>query len=163
MALLGLVLPGCQGSIAPVTPTALAPHFQLATLTGESISLSELRGRWVVINFWATWCIPCREEMPYLQMLADQHADQLTVLAVNLREPASTIQPFVDELGLRLPILVLPDDQTLLAYGVRGLPLTVVVAPDGSLVLRQVGPLTPPSFDRWLMRTLDRANTPPAP
>src|SRR5688500_4860298 len=127
----GILLGGCgwptTEMVAPPqteqrAARASAPDFALTTLDGQRVQLSALHGRWVLINFWATWCIPCREEMPYLQALADQHAVWLTVLAINLREPTSVIQPFVDELALRLPILVQPDDQTLLAYGVGALP-----------------------------------------
>jgi thiol-disulfide isomerase/thioredoxin len=128
----------------------LAPPIALETLAGGRISLNELRGQWVLVNFWATWCIPCREEMPYLQQVADDYAGRLTVLAVNLREPVADIQSYAAELGLRFRILVAPDDALLLAYDVRGVPLTVVIAPDGRLVHRQIGPLRAPVFDRWL-------------
>ena len=128
----------------------LAPDCQLTSLTGTTVTLQALRGRYVLLNFWATWCLPCRDELPYLQQLADSHADQLTVLGINMRESATEIQPFVDDLGITFPILLQPADETLLAYNIRGLPLSFVISPRGELLLRQVGPLQAETFDPWL-------------
>ena len=96
-----------------------------------------------MVNFWATWCAPCREEMPYLDLLAAQYADRLTVLAVNMREPEDAVAAFVAELDLQLPVLLAPDDATLLAYNVRGLPISFLIDPDGAVVQRVVGPVAP--------------------
>lgn len=137
-----------------------APDFRLTTLDGQTVALSDLRDRWVLINFWATWCIPCREEMPYLQTLATTHADHLTILGINMRERAAEIRPFVDELGLTFPILLQPDNEMLLAYSVRGLPLTFLVDPKGELVFRQVGPL-PSAGVEALLPTHDNRNIAP--
>ena len=119
----------------------VAHDFMLPKLDGGVVRLSELRGQWVLVNFWATWCAPCRAEMPYLEHLASEHASDLTVLAVNMREPPAVVASFVAELGLDLPILLQPDDATLLAYDVRGLPVSVLIDPDGMVALRAVGPL----------------------
>lgn len=145
---------------ARVDPTPLpveyASDFTLTTLAGEPITLSAVRGRTVLINFWATWCLPCRAEMPYLEALAARYPEQLTVLAINMREDAATVQPFVDEVGVTFPILLHPDNETLLNYGVSGLPLSFVVNPDGVLRLRRMGPLTPVTMDAWLAAELGR-------
>ncbi len=130
----------------PIAYEAIEAHepaydFALPTLDGGSVRLSELRGHWVLVNFWATWCAPCRDEMPYLDRLGSQHPGNLVVLAVNMREPPSVIAPFVAELGIDLPILLQPDDAMLLAYDVRGLPVSVLIDPAGMVVLRTVGPL----------------------
>lgn len=151
-----LLLAGCQPIgytddselFAEPTPVGrasveLAPDFELATLGGGTVRLSDLRGRWVLVNFWATWCAPCRDEMPYLDRLAVDHADHLSVLAVNMRESEATVRTFVEELDLHLPILLAPDDATLLAYYVRGLPISVLIDPDGSVTQRIVGPVQP--------------------
>ncbi len=119
----------------------LAPDFVLPKLDGGTVQLSDLRGQWVLVNFWATWCAPCREEMPYLAQLESKYAGNFTVLAVNMREPPAIIAPFVAELGLDLPILLQPDDATLLAYDVRGLPISVLIDPDGMVAMHTVGPL----------------------
>lgn len=152
-----LLLAGCQplgysaDNDLPAEPTPIdiaepldaAHDFLLPTLDGATLRLSDLRGRWVLVNFWATWCAPCRDEMPYLDRLATDHADRLTVLAVNMRESEATVRAFVEELDLHLPILLAPDDATLLAYYVRGLPISVLIDPDGMLVRRIVGPVLP--------------------
>lgn len=119
-----------------------ARDFELPMMDGGTVRLSDLRGRWVLVNFWATWCAPCREEMPYLEHLASEHADTLTVLTVNMREPPAVIVPFALEIGLDQPILLRPDDATLLAYDVRGLPVSVLIDPDGMVAMRAMGPLT---------------------
>lgn len=121
--------------------TEVAPTFTLATLDGAELSLAELRGRWVLVNFWATWCLPCREEMAYLQRLAQEDPDEVIVVGVNMRESPEVVQDFVAKTGVSFPILLNPDDATLLSYDVRGLPLTAVIAPDGSLWEQIVGPL----------------------
>ena len=125
-----------------------AHDFALAKLDGGAVRLSDLRGQWVLVNFWATWCAPCRAEMPYLQYLASEHADSLTILAVNMREPPAVIAPFAAELGLDLPILLQPDDAMLLAYDVRGLPVSVLIDPAGMVVMRTVGPLAEGAVER---------------
>jgi thiol-disulfide isomerase/thioredoxin len=149
----GPALPASQVAQAPAAATVhpatveLAPDFTLAALEGPPITLSDLRGRWVLVNFWATWCVPCRQEMPYLAALAETHRDTLTVLAVNMREQPEEVAAFAAELEIDLPILLAPDNQTLLAYGVRGLPMSFLVAPDGVLAQRIAGPVQPSGLD----------------
>jgi thiol-disulfide isomerase/thioredoxin len=151
-----LLLAGCQPIgytddselFAEPTPVEtasveLAPDFVLTTLDGATVRLSDLRGRWVLVNFWATWCAPCRDEMPYLDRLAADHADHLSVLAVNLRESEATVRAFAEELDLQLSILLAPDDAMLLAYSVRGLPISVLIDPDGNVDQRIIGPIQP--------------------
>jgi thiol-disulfide isomerase/thioredoxin len=135
--------------LTDVTPE-VAHNFMLTTLDGGTLSLYELRGRWVIVNFWATWCGPCRNELPYLQQLAETHAAHVVVLGINMREEAATIRPFLADIGVTFPILLNPDDATLLWYNTRGLPLTFVIAPDGTVAYYQYGELRPEEFDRWL-------------
>lgn len=119
-----------------------APDFTLTALDDTSYTLSELRGRWVLVNFWATWCEPCKREMPLFQQLAEAHADTLTVLAINQREDAAAVAAFGDEYGLSFPLLLNPDDATVMAYQVIGLPQTLIVNPSGEVVFRQFGPVS---------------------
>jgi thiol-disulfide isomerase/thioredoxin len=152
-----LLSPADAPSAAQPTATREIAHdFTLTTLDGEPIHLQDLQGRWVLINFWATWCGPCRDEMPYLQQIYDDYTNQLTVLGVNMREAPDEIQPFIDEIGVDFPILLNPNDEMLLWYGPRGLPLTYVIAPDGSVAHKQFGPLEPETFDAWLAAHLSR-------
>lgn len=128
----------------------LATSFTLSSLEGESISLESLKGQYVLVNFWATWCVPCRQEMPYLQALSDKYPERLVVLGVNMREDAARIQPFVDEMGLSFPILLEPTDEMLLEHNVRGLPVSFVVDPEGMVIYRELGEIQPEEFDQWL-------------
>lgn len=133
----------------------LATDFTMTSLAGEEVALSSLRGRYVLINFWATWCAPCREEMPYLQQLSVDYADQMTVLGVNLREEPERITPFVEEFGLTFPVLLDPPENILAENNVRGLPVSYVVGPDGTVVFRKIGEMLPEEFDPWLAENLE--------
>lgn len=139
---------------APADDAELASEFTMTSLAGEEVALSSLRGRYVLINFWATWCAPCREEMPYLQQLSIDHADRLTVLGVNMREEPERIYPFVEEFGLTFPVLLNPPDNIIGENNVRGLPVSYVVGPDGTVVYRKIGEMLPEEFDPWLAENL---------
>lgn len=123
-----------------------APDFTLSTLAGEPATLSGFRGRVVVVNVWASWCGPCRAEMPALQdIYAAQQGRGLEVLAVNsaFQDSAADAQAFVQELGLTFPILLDQDGAVSRRYLVRGLPSTFFIDRQG--VIRTVifgGPLS---------------------
>lgn len=126
---------------APVVG-ATAPDFTLTNLAGEPVTLSQFRGQPVVINFWATWCVPCRREMPALQQAFVEHQEEgLVILAVNQREETNLVEPFVDELGLTFEILYDSDGAVNKAYQVTGLPRTVFVDRQGVIKHIQVGEL----------------------
>lgn len=151
------IAPDISAQLEPresATPAEPAFNFRLTMLDGNPVALEELRGCWVVINFWATWCGPCRAEMPYLQHLADTYARDLAVVAVNMRESPAEVRAFVSAYELHMPVALEPDDETLIAYDVRGLPLTYFIAPDGTVALRHPGPLVPATTDSWLQATL---------
>ena len=152
LLLLLLIADGCAAPAPTPDPDMIpAYNFELAKLDGGNLALANLRGRWVIINFWATWCVPCREEMPYLQELSSRYPNQLTVIGINQREDATLVKSFVDELQLDFPILLNPDDETLLSYQVMGLPRTAVVDPNGALDALFLGPLDDnPAFEAWL-------------
>lgn len=116
------------------------PALDLADLDGRPWRLAEQRGRVVALNFWASWCEPCREEMPALQLMAQRHeADGLLVVAVNHREGAGTIRRFAEQTGLDLPVLRDADGQVARAFGVRVFPSTVFVRRDGRAEFSVVG------------------------
>lgn len=119
---------------------APAPDFTLSDLGGNSVRLSSLRGEVVLINFWATWCAPCRLEMPGIEAAYQAHqADGLRVLAVNLDESPETVGAFVDELGLTFTVLLDPGYKVNDLYRVRAYPTTYVVDRDGVIAKLHLG------------------------
>ncbi|TME27530.1 MAG: TlpA family protein disulfide reductase [Chloroflexi bacterium] len=121
---------------------AIAPDFEWNAPNGKTLSLSDLRGKTVVINFWATWCKPCREEMPALQRTAASEAD-VVVLEVDLAEDGAKVRSFVDSLGLdRLEPLLDTDTKTALRYGAISLPTTFFVDRSGVVRHLRIGQLT---------------------
>lgn len=117
-----------------------APDFILEQPgTGERVSLSDFRGQPVVLNFWATWCVPCRTEMPDLQTAHDE--EDVVVLAVNWQESDVVVERFLDEFGLTFPTVLDRDGRVREHYGVVGLPATFFIDPDGILRARNFGPV----------------------
>jgi peroxiredoxin len=109
-----------------------APEFALETYQGEPIALADLRGQAVVINFWATWCPPCRAEMPAIQAVYDKYRDQgLVVLAVDQQETEAQVAPFAEEMGLTFPILMDREGAVSAQYQVKALPATFFVDRQG--------------------------------
>ncbi|HIC90204.1 MAG TPA: redoxin domain-containing protein [Anaerolineae bacterium] len=117
-----------------------APDFTLETLDGQIVTLSGLRGQVVLINFWATWCPPCRAEMPAIQQVYERYRDQdFIVLAVNLQESDAQVAAFVGRLGLTFPILMDRDGDTFARYRVKALPSTFFVDQAGVIQNVTVG------------------------
>ena len=118
----------------------LAPDFSLNTLSGEEVTLSEFRGRQpVVLNFWATWCPPCRAEIPFFQAASRKYNGQVVVLGVDDGEPRSTVAPFVAEMGMtyRVPL----DENSVVSrrYRVNSLPSTYFIDRDGVVQKVHIG------------------------
>jgi cytochrome c biogenesis protein CcmG/thiol:disulfide interchange protein DsbE len=105
-----------------------APDFTLDTLDGQTIALSDLQGQMVLINFWASWCLPCREEMPAIQQVYERYRDQgFVVLAVNLQQEDAHVAAFVDQLELTFPVLMDRDGDVFDRYRIVALPSTFFV------------------------------------
>ncbi|GAB4478506.1 MAG: TlpA disulfide reductase family protein [Anaerolineae bacterium] len=139
-----------------------APDFSAQTPQGETITLSELQGGPVAINFWATWCAPCRAEMPALQAAADAYAAEgLTVLAVNAGEPPEAVQRFMDEQGLSFPALLDEQGEVVDLYGVEFFPTTYWIDARGIVRARHLGAMTEELIDAYLSELLDVST--PAP
>lgn len=118
-----------------------APDFTLPALSGGTLRLSDLRGKVVLLNFWATWCVPCRTEMPAIEALYQRYKDQgLEVLAVNLDVLSTAgVEAFVSEVKVTFPIILDPSWATAHAYRVFGLPTTYLIDRAGNVVVREVG------------------------
>jgi peroxiredoxin len=118
-----------------------APAFALRDLEGTTVSLDELRGRVVLVNFWATWCKPCEDEMPAMQQLyAALRGDGFELLAVSVDADRSLVEDFRDRLALSFPILLDPEQEASKAYQTYRFPESFLVDGKGTIVERYVGP-----------------------
>lgn len=118
-----------------------APNFAFFLADGRGSDLASLQGKPVVINFWATWCGPCRAEMPELVALHNDNP-AVVVLEVNVREKSEAVEEFAAEFGMNMPVILDPEGAIGRAYGVRNMPTTVFVGPDGTIGARWPGLLT---------------------
>ena len=135
------------------------PSFQLTTLDGKVIESSGLAGKVVVLNFWATWCGPCKEEMPALDRLSRQFAEKdVAVLTITNDPERRGIEHFMKQVGSTLPVLLDEQRDVSLAFMVRGLPTTVFIGKNGTILGRAVGPRAWDSPDAiGLIRSLREA------
>jgi cytochrome c biogenesis protein CcmG/thiol:disulfide interchange protein DsbE len=132
-----------------------APEFQLVSLNGQTIDLATLRGHPVVLNFWASWCIPCRDEAPLLRAAQERYATVgVAFLGIVYQDSAASAQAFVDRYGVRYPSLIDPDGRSALDYGVYGIPETYFIAADGTIRAKQIGPLDATSLARQIDEAL---------
>ena len=123
---------------------AAAPAYGASTLAGDSVSLAGLKGQVVLLNFWATWCAPCRQETPYLEALFNERKDRgLTIVGVSMDtgDAREQVEDFVREFGVTYPILLDPQMRGLDTYRVLGLPATFLIARDGVLRWMRFGPV----------------------
>lgn len=132
---------GPMGGAIPDTGET-APDFEYSLSDGTTQKLSDLRGKTVIINFWATWCEPCREEMPDLQRVATSHADSVVVLGVNKLEQAELMPPFAEEVKVGFLLIANPTGDISQRYGVRNIPTSFFVAPDGTVGEWHLGIMT---------------------
>jgi thiol-disulfide isomerase/thioredoxin len=132
-----------------------APSLVLPDLAGKVVSLSSYRGKPVLVNFWATWCDSCKEEMPALQELSTRSDGKYAVIAVSLDEDLAAIPPFAKAYRLTLPIL-LADRKVIDGYAVRGLPTAYLIDADGRISRRWVGPLDVRAVENDILALLNR-------
>lgn len=118
-----------------------APSFSLKDLNGKTTTLENYRGQYVLLNFWATWCIPCLKEMPSMEQLHQKFKDQkFTVVAISIdTEPQQKVEGFVKKLKVNFPILLDPENESSDVYGVRSLPSTFLINPQGQVVAAAKG------------------------
>ena len=152
--------PGVAATLPGATPAAHqqvnrpAPELALPRLdTGAELRLDVLRGRPVVVNFWASWCAPCRRELPALEAFARQHGgpDAVQVLAVNVGEAATQVRSFLDEAGVRdLRVLLDTDSRANAAWGAFALPASFLIDRAGRILAIRTGEITTADLERWL-------------
>jgi peroxiredoxin len=173
-ALLALALAGCGGAARPAAPTLgtsalvanesrmldgatgapqvgdTAPDFGYSLPGGAERQLSDLRGKQVLLNFWATWCGPCAAELPALQGVAQARTETLMVLAVNRLEPPDAIGAFAAQHGVTFPMIANQEGDISDRYGARLLPMTYFIGRDGTIGAIVCGPLDASAIDKQL-------------
>ncbi|MEX0788182.1 MAG: TlpA disulfide reductase family protein [Anaerolineales bacterium] len=144
--------PSAAAAIAMPVVGAPAPDFMLETPDGVRFSVEQARGQVVVLNFWATWCEPCRSEMPMLQARYERDRERgLLVLGVDFDEAAEAVRAFGRELGITFPLLLDPGAEAQRLYRIRGYPSTFVIDREGLLVVEHIGLLTESRLDYYLV------------
>jgi len=146
---LGLLFAGCSNVSKPALGNNqtegtqignTAPDFQLQSLTGQTFSLENLRGKPVLINFWATWCPPCRGEMPYIQEIYEEWSGNgLVVMAINIGESSSTAEGFMQSNGLSFTVLLDTRQNVAEMYNISGIPTTLFIDKDGIIQDKVIG------------------------
>jgi cytochrome c biogenesis protein CcmG/thiol:disulfide interchange protein DsbE len=132
-----------------------APMFSLPRLGGDGrVDLASLRGQVVVVNFWASWCLACREEHPHLLAAWNRYRERGVVLVgIDFEDTEQAALAYAEEMGGDWPLVTDPGSRTAIAYGVFGVPETFVIAPDGTITAKRVGAVT----YEWLTTEVDSA------
>jgi thiol-disulfide isomerase/thioredoxin len=144
------------GPALPVVGSKL-PAFQLADLQGKPVRLSDYAGKTLIINFWATWCPPCRDEMPTLvQYYEEARPGNVELLSVNDGEPAADVAKFVGEFKMNFPILMDADSQYFDKLLLDSLPTTILVGPDGVVRALHIGYMSPQVFQAEIVDKIGR-------
>ena len=131
-----------KAGIQPIKAVKSAPDFRLDRLNSKKVELREFRGKVVLLNFWATWCGPCKEEMPSMEALYQLYKEKdFTLVAISVDyEGVRPVKEFIEKQRYTFPVLLDPNSETLDPFGVKGIPTTFVIDKKGRIVGRVVGP-----------------------
>lgn len=137
----GSALTVCSGlSLSAIAPSATAPDFTLRSMNGPNLRLQEQRGRVVMVNFWATWCGPCRQEMPHLNRLYEKYrASGFVLIGVNVDDDVRKAADVAAKLGVNFPVLLDTDKKVSRQYDLSTMPSTVLIDRDGRVKYVHLG------------------------
>ena len=137
-----------------------APDFTVEDAEGNEVRLSDFSGKPVVVNFWATWCGPCRSEMPAFEQLYQEYGDEIQFLMVNMtdgsRETVSGVQEFLEETGYSFPVFYDVSSEAAYAYSAYSIPQTVYITADGTIAGSHRGALQQETLERSLLQLLEQ-------
>lgn len=144
------------GAIASPLINKPAPNFTLRTLDGRSLALHDIRGKPVVLNFWASWCTACKLEHPYLVQAWETYSPAVAFVGVVYEDSAANARAFMHTYGGGWPDVLDPGQQTAINYGVYGVPETFFIDRKGIIRYKQIGPVTPQLLQEEISRLLER-------
>lgn len=162
LVMVGLIFWALYQSLYNNQPTRpevgdLAPNFTLTTLDGKESSLEDLKGKVVMINFWASWCEPCRTEMPAMQEAYEKYKDQgFEIVAVNIAETDVTAASFARQYGLTFPIWMDRDREVTQLYKIGPIPSSLFVDSNGKITYRYEGPVNVSQLDSIIQPMLPK-------
>jgi peroxiredoxin len=135
-----------------------APNFSTVSPDGTTITLAELSGKPIALNFWATWCAPCRAEIPELESAYQRYNnDELTIIGVNAGESANVVAAYVLDIGITFDVVLDPSGEVVEAYGVIAFPTTIWIDRTGIIRAKHIGPLSSEDIDRYVKDLLESA------
>jgi len=133
-----------------------APNFKIELLDGETAKLSDYRGKTVLINFWATWCGPCVNEMPDIQELSEAYADDLIVVAINCSEKKDKVENFIEKTGYNFIIGLDETGDIQKKYPSQGIPYTIIINPEGIITNIRLGSGSFSDYEKYVKETLEK-------
>jgi len=137
------------------TSQSPAPDFSLPDLAGQKVTLSSYRGKVVLLDFWATWCVPCRDEIPHFIELQNRYGDQgLQIIGVSMDDGPEPVRDFQKSFKMNYPVLMGNAKTGELYGGILGLPVSFLIGRDGRIVARHIGATSPAVFEKEIMGVL---------
>jgi peroxiredoxin len=137
-----------------------AENFKLKDLNGKELSLSDLKGKDVFLNFWATWCPPCKGEMPEIEKLYQETKNSnLVIVAIEIGEPLNDVKAFIQQNNYNFKVLLDSDQKVSSQYGITGVPTSFFINKEGNIVAENIGAMNIDQMKKYI-KTLDKSNNP---